>query len=108
MKGRRFSAKRGHYIKKDKVEEALNDKFGSYTVEDGTYIVKDFLAFKRIEVQIIDNGNRKNELTLSTESDMEKADKAIESKRALNEFLYEVTGYTAKERMKKMKDKVEG
>ncbi|WGI17551.1 DUF5611 family protein [Methanonatronarchaeum sp. AMET-Sl] len=105
MDGRIFEAKRGHYIKREKVEDKINSFFGDYRKEDGVYLIDDFMAFKLMEIEVLENKNKKNRLRVNTESDMDKADQALESKRKLDNFLEEVTGYTPKERMKKAKKK---
>lgn len=106
--GRTFSAKRGHYIEKDVVEDALEAVFGDYSQENSTYVVEDFEAFKRVEVKIVEHSGRKNELTVDTEADLDRADRAVQAKRALNEFLEEVTGYTPEGRKKAMEREVKG
>lgn len=106
LDGRVFEAKRGHYIKKDKVESAIDEVFGDYEeVGDGRYLVDGYMAFKSVEIEVLVNKNKKNRLMVNTESDMDKAELALDSKRDLDSFLEIVTGYTPKERMKKAKDK---
>lgn len=102
-----FGAKRGHYIERESVEEALEEVFGDYSEEGDDYVVKDFEAFSRVDVSIVEHSGKKNELEVATESDMEKADRAVQAKRALNEFLEEVTGYDPEARKDKMKREVE-
>lgn len=107
MKGRIFNAKRGHYIEKEKLEKSLNKFFGEFKEQDDMYLVKNYKAFDKMEVELIENKNKKNKLRINTEASMKKADQALETKSDLNDFLEEVTGYTAKERRKKMKNSVE-
>ncbi|OUJ19223.1 hypothetical protein AMET1_0876 [Methanonatronarchaeum thermophilum] len=105
MDGKIFEAKRGHYIKKDKVEDGLEEIFGEYTKENDIYVVSDYKAFKTVEIEVLENKNKKNKLRVDTDSDMDKASQALDSKRDLDNFLELVTGYTPKERMKKAKEK---
>jgi len=105
---RTFSAKRGHYINEETVEEALEEVFGEYEKEGETYVVKDFEAFKRIETSIIDNGSNKDDLQVETEADMDKADRVPQTKPALNDFLEEATGYTPEGRKEAMEREVKG
>lgn len=107
MKGRVFKAKRGHYIKRDELESSLEEIFGKYEKKGNEYFIENYKAFKKMEVELIENKNKKNKLRVYTEASMDKADEALETKKDLNEFLKEVTGYTAKERMKRMKNDVE-
>lgn len=104
---RTFSAKRGHYIEEETIKEALEEVFGDYSTEGDGYVVEDFEAFKRVEVSVIDRGSRKDDLSVDTEADMERADRAVQAKRALNDFLERVTGYTPEERKDKMKREAE-
>ncbi|OKY78883.1 MAG: hypothetical protein BTN85_1387 [Candidatus Methanohalarchaeum thermophilum] len=107
MKGRKFKAKRGHYIKKDEVEEAIKDIFEEYEKNDNLFKVRNYLSFELLEIEVLEHKNKKNRLRVYTEADLSKSDKALDSKRDLNKFLKKITGYTAKERMKRMKKEVE-
>ncbi|PTD94322.1 hypothetical protein C9439_03235 [archaeon SCG-AAA382B04] len=108
MKGRVFSAKRGNYIEREKIEDSLEDVFGEYQKDGDIYTIKNYKAFEEMKVELIENKNKKNKMRVNTTASMEKADMALETKKDLNEFLEEVTGYTAKERRKRMKNEVEG
>ncbi len=107
MKGRKFKAKRGHYIKIDDVEKALKEIFGEYERKENCFLIKNYKAFKEMEVEVIKNKNKKNRMRVYTKADMDKANKALETKKDLNKFLKKITGYTAKERVSRMKDEVE-
>lgn len=103
-----FGAKRGHYINEETVEEGLEEVFGDFSREGSVYVVNDFEAFKRIEVEIVEHPSRKNELRVDTEADMDKADRVPQAKSALNDFLEEATGYGPEGRKKAMEREVKG
>lgn len=104
---RTFTAKRGHYIDSESVEEAMDEVFGNFTREGDAYVVEDFEAFRRVTVAILDHDGRKDELRVDTEADIDRVDRAVQAKRALNDFLEKVTGYTPEGRKEAMKREVE-
>ena len=82
----------------------MQEVFGSAAVE-GDLVVSSYGAMARIEAKVIS----KTVLGVSTENvaDASKLsdDEIIDSKRKLNDFLFKCTGFTAKDRQKRAKDK---
>lgn len=101
-----FDIKRGCYshVEGDGLRSVMEEVFGSARVE-GDLVVSSYGAMARIEAKVIS----KTVLGVSTENvaDVSKLsdDDIIDSKRRLNDFLFKCTGFTAKDRQKRAKDK---
>ncbi|KUG20802.1 hypothetical protein ASZ90_009457 [hydrocarbon metagenome] len=85
--------------------QGLRDCFGVEPEEsDGRYTIS-FGALQRLEVW---TGEKGKTLVVDTESNADVNDGVImDTNRRFREYLYVVTGYTAKERAKKVKKSVE-
>ena len=101
-----FDIKRGWYSKIEggKLKDIMQNVFGSVREENGA-LVSSYGAMSRIEAKIIS----KTVLGVSTvnvENARDLPDETVlDSKRKLNEFLLEATGFTPKDRLKRAKDK---
>ena len=82
-----FDIKRGWYSKIEggKLKDIMQNVFGSVREENGA-LVSSYGAMSRNEAKIISKT-------------------VLDSKRKLNEFLLEATGFTPKDRLKRAKDK---
>ena len=98
---RSYAIKRGHFKKIDgRLKEIVEEVMGTSTVKKGK-IKTSFGALKKIEIWI----EGKTELWVDTEIDRVVDEKtAIETQKAYNQLLYRLTGFTAKERAKKLKE----
>ena len=101
---RDYPIKRGHFknIEGEKFTDILKEYFDDYSEEGGGYIVS-FGSLSRISIQI----QGKTRLTVETEA-RKGSDEAemMKTHRVYSEFLLKATGFTAKERMKRMKKSV--
>ena len=93
---RLYDFKRGHKKTLDDIAGIMRDIFGEVRKENG-HLLSSFGALERIEVWI-ENGK----MAAETESKKVEGSLAQETLRKWNDFLFKVTGYTAKERKKKM------
>ena len=93
---RLYDFKRGHKKGLDNIAKIMKDIFGEVREENG-HLISSFGALVRIEVWI-ENGK----MAAETESKKVESSLAQETLRKWNDFLFRVTGYTAKERKKKM------
>jgi hypothetical protein len=101
-----YQIKRG-YKKQlaDSMVQGLRDQFGVEPVvsPDGHYSIT-YGALKRLEVWCGDGGKT---LIVDTEGDRNADDETIiDTNRRFRNYLQQVTGYTAKERAKKVKKSV--
>ncbi len=99
---RDYDIKRGHFKKIDgKVQEIVNEVMGS-SKKAGEKIKTSFGALKKLELWT----EGKTKLWVDTEMDAGVDDKtAMETQRKYNDLLFRLTGFTAKERSKRLKDK---
>ena len=98
---RRFEVKRGHYknIEGDKLEEIMKEVFSDVKIDEGRLIAK-FGAMKSISVE----PEGKKALLIEIDTDVTAdPEKAAETIRARNEFLDRATGFSSKQRAKRMK-----
>ncbi len=93
---RLYDFKRGHKKDIEEIANIMRELFGDVKVENG-HMVASYGALERIEVWI-ENGKMAAETT-SRRTDTSVAQETL---KRWNEFLFRVTGYTAKERKKKM------
>lgn len=101
----RYDIKRGWYknIEGDGLKRIMEDMFGNVSEEDGM-LVSSYGVMARIMVGTVS----KEVLEISTENHTGRqfADEEIlDSKRKLNAFAEKATGFDAKARMKRAKDK---
>jgi len=93
---RLYDFKRGHKKGLDDIANIMREIFGEVREENG-HLFSSFGALEKIEVWI-ENGK----MAAETESKKVESNLAQETLRRWNDFLFKVTGYTAKERKKKM------
>ncbi len=93
---RLYDFKRGHRKTLEGIKEIMKELFGEVREEHG-HLVSSYLGLERIEVWPEDK-----RIAIDTKSRKVESDEAQKTLRVWNEFLYRVTGYTAKERKKKM------
>ncbi len=93
---RYYSFKRGHKKTLEDIGNIMKELFGEVREENG-HLIASFGALERIDVWL--EGNK---LAAETRSKKVESDLAQETLRRWNDFLFRVTGYTAKERKKKM------
>ncbi len=93
---RLYDFKRGHKKTLDEIENIMRELFGDVRKEN-EHLLASFGALEKIEVWI-ENGK------MAAETESKKVDSSLaqETLRKWNDFLFRVTGYTAKERKKKM------
>ena len=93
---RRYDFKRGHRKSEGDIEAIMRELFGNVNLENGK-LNSEYKGLEKITVWI-DNKKLAVETRPRNVSDAE----AIDTLKIWNEFLYRVTGYTSKERKKKM------
>ncbi|MCQ2069888.1 MAG: DUF5611 family protein [archaeon] len=101
-----FDIKRGWFSKidGDGLKDIVESVFGSVSVE-GDVLVTSYGVMERIETRIISKSVL-GLLTVNVEDTSKLTDEEIlGSKRKLNEFLEKATGFNAKDRLKRAKDK---
>ncbi len=98
-----FDIKKGHFknLENDGLKKAMMDVFGEVEVEGEKY-KSNFGAMKPITVWL----KGKNELAvdISTNKDVDE-ETAMKSIKAKNDFLLRATGFSAKERSKRLQKK---
>lgn len=98
-----FDIKRGHgaSLEGDGLKNLMIESFGDVKEEDGAYVAS-FGATKRFQVKLIS----KSVLEVNSESDKDASEEAmLESNRKYNDFMLKATGYSSKERSKRMQKK---
>ncbi len=93
---RLYEFKRGHRKGIEEIEEIMREIFGKVESKEGR-LISSFKGLSRIEVWLQDK-----KLAVETESREVGEEDAMETLRKWNDFLFRVTGYTSKERKKKM------
>jgi hypothetical protein len=98
-----YDIKRGHFKKIDgkQLPELMKQYFGDVE-KDGDKLVSNFGAMKPITVWIKDKKTICVEITTSKDVDDSTA---LETIKARNRFLLDVTGFSSKERQKRLKKK---
>ena len=100
----RYDIKKGHFknIEAGKLKELMKEIFGEVKEHDGK-METSYCAFNRLTVWTEGKG------TLFVDTEMNKEaddDAALNAIRAYNEFLKRATGFTSKERRKRLTKKV--
>ncbi len=93
---RLYEFKRGHKKTIDDVEKIMREVFGEVRRE-GERLISSYKGLERIEIWF-----HKGKMAAETASKKVSNEDAMDTLKKWNEFLYRVTGYTAKERKKKM------
>ncbi len=93
---RTYDFKRGHRKSMDEIERIMSDIFGNVK-RDGDKLVSSYKGLEKIVVWM--EGKK---LAAETKTKQVSDDEAMDTLKTWNEFLFKVTGYTAKERKKKM------
>lgn len=94
-----YPVKRGH-AKKTDLKEVMEEAFGDVDESDD-WLTASFAAFRSIKAQYEGLSKLHVDTDQETDVDMETGQKTI---KAWNAFLNRATGYSAKERGKKMKE----
>ncbi len=93
---RTYEFKRGHRKNVDEVETIMKEIFGNVK-RYGDHLISEYGGLEKIEVWI-----EKNRLAVETKTRQVAEQEAIDTIKVWNDFLFRVTGYTAKERKKKL------
>ncbi len=98
-----YPIKRGHKLDDDRIRELLGEWFpGDVKVEDGKFVIG-YKSLKRMEVWI-----EEKKLCVNTESNMASDTGGVaDTNTRFRRFLDQATGFTAKQRVKKMKKEVD-
>ena len=99
----KFDIKRGHgaLLEGDGLKNLMVESFGDVREENGAYVTS-FGATTRFEVKLLS----KTALEVSSESDKNASEEAMkESTRKYNDFMLRATGFSSKERSKRMQKK---
>ncbi|AGB04551.1 hypothetical protein AciM339_0668 [Aciduliprofundum sp. MAR08-339] len=93
---RLYPFKRGHKKGIDEIEVIMKEIFGDVSRENG-HLLASYGALEKIEIWI-------EEGKMAAETKSRKVESSIsqETLKRWNDFLFRVTGYTAKERKKRM------
>jgi hypothetical protein len=100
-----YDIKRGHFknIDGEKLKELLEETFGEVKLEDDKFMIK-YGALQPLIAWI----KSKNILCVDTHMETKISEEEInETIKRFNRFLESATGFTAKERVKRAKKKVE-
>ena len=99
-----FDIKKGWYgkIEGDQLPKIMEEVFGNVVEEDGAFVSK-FGVLARIEAKILS----KTVIAIDTvnEDGIFNDEMILDSKRALNKFMEQATGFDAKARMKREQKK---
>ncbi len=100
----RYDVKRGHFenIEGDKLKNLLESSFGGVKEDEDKLIIDDEGAIAHLEVWTEGRTGLWVDLEMNQNVDQEVAGKTVSK---WNDFLEEATGFTAKERKKRAKDK---
>ncbi len=93
---RLYDFKRGHKKSADEIEAIMQEMFDNVRRE-GEHILAEYKGLKKIEVWL--EGKK---LAAETESRDVPNEDAMDTLKKWNDFLFRVTGYTSKERKKKL------
>ncbi len=93
---RAYSFKRGHQKGIDEIEDIMGKIFGNVKREENK-LISSYKGLERIEVWL----EGKN-MMAETKSKKVNTEDSMDTIKKWNEFLFRVTGYTAKERKKKI------
>lgn len=93
---RLYDFKRGHKKDMSDIEKIMRDMFNNVHEENGK-LIAEYGGLERIEVWL--DGKK---LAVETKSKYVGEQEAINTLKVWNDFLFKVTGYTSKERKKKM------
>jgi len=98
-----FDIKKGHgaSLEGDGLKKLMEEKLGPVREENGAYVTS-FGATKRFEVKLLS----KTLLSVVSESDKDASNEAMmESNKKYNTFMEAATGFSAKERSKRLQKK---
>ncbi|MBC7084894.1 MAG: DUF5611 family protein [Methanomethylovorans sp.] len=98
-----YSLKRGYKLDLERIHECLANNFPTEIKKEGDKLVVSYGIFKKLTVWI-----QNKKMAVETESDISVAhdDMILDTNKRYRDFLYQATGYTAKERVKKAKEEV--
>ena len=91
-----YAFKRGYKKSLEEIRDIMVEIFGTVKMQ-GSKLISSYKGLERIEVWL-ENGK----LVVETKSRNVSDKDAVDTVKAWNEFLFRVTGYTAKERKKKL------
>ena len=98
-----YDIRKGHYasIEGDKLKDIMSSVFGNAKVE-GDKLVSSFGAITRVEVKVLS----KTSMDVSSITDKSASiDVQTETVKQWNKFLEQATGFTSKERSKRLQKK---
>jgi len=98
----KLDIKRGNYskIEGDKLFELMKEIFGNCSM-DGDWLISEYGAMKPIKIKVLN----KNEIAMEIITVEIPEDQVLDTMRKRNAFLEKATGFTSKERLKRLKDK---
>ncbi len=99
---REYQFKRGFKPNEERLEEAIKKYFGDFRREGDTYIVS-YGAIEELKLKI----QSKKLIVESKTNPAVSNDVATDTLKTYNRFLEELTGYTARERQKRLKKSIE-
>lgn len=99
---REYKIKKGYDASNSRLEELLRKYFGSFSFENGYYVVRNFGSIEELKAKL-----EKKSLLIETKTKLIDNETAVKTLKTYNSFLEEFTGYTAKERQKMLKKEVE-
>jgi len=97
-----YPIKRGHFrnIEGENIKRIVRDTFGSVDEKNGR-LISGYGAIKHVSIGV--KGKTRIDINLEMDTTVSD-DVATDTRKVWNKFLQEVTGYTSKERAKKLKD----
>lgn len=98
-----YSLKRGYKPDLERLEQCLIDIFPVDVLKEEDKLVISYGTFKKMAVWI-----QNKKMVIETKNNDEAADDdtILDTNKRFRDFLYQATGYTAKERVKKAKEAV--
>jgi len=98
----KLDIKRGNYgkIEGEKLFELMKEIFGNCS-KDGEWLLSDYGAMKPIKIKVLD----KTEIAMEIITVEIPEDQVLDTMRKRNAFLERATGFTSKERLKRLKEK---
>ena len=98
----KLDIKRGNYanVEGDKLKDMMTEIFGNCKEDDG-WLVSEYGAMKPIKIKVMS----KAEMALEINTVPIPDDQVLDTMKKRNAFLEMATGFTAKQRLKRLKDK---
>ncbi|MFO8051567.1 MAG: DUF5611 family protein [Thermoplasmatota archaeon] len=98
--------KRGNYsnIEDGRLKDLMEEIFGNCREEEDDWLASEYGAMQPIKVKVLS----KKELTLDINTVSIPDEQVLDTMKKRNQFLERATGFTSKQRLKRLKEKAKG